>query len=61
MENAMRNSNNLGTSSEGEKEEEIKHSTNRFVDFYFRNKNLVLALVIPLLASLIPIIWQSEV
>jgi hypothetical protein len=39
--------------------EEIKHSNNKFIDLYLRNKNFVLTLVVPLITLLIPIIWVS--
>ena len=42
-------------------EEEVHESKNRFVNFYRKTKNLILALLIPLVASFIPTFWTSEV
>jgi hypothetical protein len=42
-------------------QEEVHESNNRFVNFYRKTKNLILALLIPFIASFIPILWTSEV
>jgi hypothetical protein len=42
-------------------EEDVHESKNKFVNFYRKTKNLILALLIPFIASFIPMLWTSEV
>ncbi len=41
--------------------EKIQESNNRFVNLYRKTKKLILALLIPFIASFIPMFWTSEV